>query len=83
MGADRPDGQKRPWLLMAAGIAAVLLVNAAAAAYVNGSITEKLLAREGQLKQEFLNSVLAAGGGADGLFGAAQRAPSSRPSAPM
>lgn len=63
-----------PLWFAAAGVAAIVAVNVILAAVLSNAVTERLLAREGAVKQEFLNSILAAENSAGALF--AQPAPS-------
>ncbi len=66
--------QTMPLWFAAAGVAAIVVVNVILAAVLSNAVTERLLAREGAVKQEFLNSILAAEEHAGALF--AQPAPS-------
>jgi len=59
----------RIWLI-AASILAIVAVNAVLALVLTRSVTDSLLMREGQVAQEFLNSIVASEGSADVLFAA-------------
>lgn len=54
--------------LLAGGIAAIVAVHLGLSTVLNGLITERLLAGEGLVKQEFLTSILAMEESADKLF---------------
>lgn len=59
----------RIWLI-AASILAIVAVNAVLALVLTRSVTDSLLMREGQVAQEFLNSIVASEGTANALFAA-------------
>ena len=62
-----PGADMRIWLI-AASILAIVAVNAVLALVLTRSVTDSLLMREGQVAQEFLNSIVASEGSADALF---------------
>jgi hypothetical protein len=62
----------RIWLI-AASILAIVAVNAVLALVLTRSVTDSLLMREGQVAQEFLNSIVAGEGTADRLFSPADQ----------
>lgn len=77
MMTAKTDQQNRTMTLWfaAAGVIAIVAVNFVLANVLSRMVSERLLEREGQVKQEFLNSILAAEASADKLF--AQPAPSA------
>jgi hypothetical protein len=58
----------RSIVLMTIGIVAIVATNSLVAHWLNRTITDGMLAREGQVKQEFLSSILAAEHGDAELF---------------
>ncbi len=67
-GVEILSRTKRLLVLLAAGIIAIGGANYFLSQRLGSSIIEGLLAREGQVKQEFLSSILAAGKGEADLF---------------
>lgn len=75
MAKTESPGQIGRVLIGILGIAAILGVSLGAARYVRGQLTERLLAQEGLVKQEFLESILAAEKSAGSLFEAPAPSP--------
>jgi hypothetical protein len=57
-----------PLWLAALGVAAIVAVNLALSSVLSRMVTDRLLVREGLVKQEFLNSILEAEASAEQLF---------------
>jgi hypothetical protein len=67
MGDEKAAARSLLWI-MALGLIAIAAVNIVAARYLTASMTNHLLEREGLLKQEFLDSILATEAQPDTLF---------------
>lgn len=62
-------------VLIAAGVTLIVALNLAISAWLTRAVTSGLLARDGQVKQQFLTGILAAEGAAPALFDGPQPSP--------
>lgn len=77
MGQDRQRLLRNMRLvLVAAGVSLIMALNLAVSAYLTRTVTEGLLTRDGQVKQQFLTGIVAAEGSAATLFDAPAPGPS-------